>query len=141
MIRRPPISTRMDTRVPYMTRFRSVPAGGAGADAVRDPSALAPPRPRRPRPAPALTPCPGGDPPRCQSVAARVAQRQCRFRDTARIPDTMQTLSPALARKIAATIAAEIGPRPPQVEAAVALLAEGATVPVRRNSPRLNSRN
>src|SRR3546814_15190988 len=32
------------------------PAGVAGADAVRDPAALAPPRPRRPRPAPALTP-------------------------------------------------------------------------------------
>src|SRR3546814_2761541 len=72
---------------------------------------------------------PYGDPPRCQSVAARVAQRQCRFRDTARIPDTMQTLSPALARKIAATIADEIGARAAQVEAAVALLDEGATVP------------
>src|SRR3546814_13040556 len=41
----------------------------------------------------------------------------------------MQTLSPALARKIAATIADEIGARPAQVEAAVALLEEGATVP------------
>lgn len=41
----------------------------------------------------------------------------------------MQSLSPALARKIAATIAGEIGARPPQVEAAVALLDEGATVP------------
>src|SRR3546814_5923518 len=41
----------------------------------------------------------------------------------------MQTLSPALARKIAATNADEIGARPAQVEAAVALLDEGATVP------------
>src|SRR3546814_15496375 len=41
----------------------------------------------------------------------------------------MQTLSPALARKIAATIADEIGARAAQVEAAVALLDEGATVP------------
>src|SRR3546814_7888798 len=32
------------------------PPGVAGAEAVRDPAALAPPRPRRPRPAPALTP-------------------------------------------------------------------------------------
>ncbi len=41
----------------------------------------------------------------------------------------MQALSPALARKIAATIADEIGARPAQVEAAVGLLDEGATVP------------
>src|SRR3546814_18632950 len=41
----------------------------------------------------------------------------------------MQTLSPALARKIAATIADAIGARAAQVEAAVALLDEGATVP------------
>ena len=41
----------------------------------------------------------------------------------------MQAPSPALARKIAATIADEIGARAAQVEAAVALLDEGATVP------------
>ncbi|GAA3913396.1 Tex family protein [Luteimonas lutimaris] len=41
----------------------------------------------------------------------------------------MQAPSPALARKIAATIADEIGARPDQVEAAVGLLDEGATVP------------
>jgi len=41
----------------------------------------------------------------------------------------MQALSPTLARKIAATIADEIGARPAQVEAAVGLLDEGATVP------------
>ncbi|GAB3311827.1 Tex family protein [Luteimonas notoginsengisoli] len=41
----------------------------------------------------------------------------------------MQAPSPALARKIAATIADEIGARPAQVEAAVGLLDEGATVP------------
>src|SRR5690606_10320593 len=50
-------------------------------------------------------------------------------RHHARIPDTMQAPSPALARKIAATIADEIGARAAQVEAAVALLDEGATVP------------
>ena len=50
-------------------------------------------------------------------------------RSVARNPDTMQALSPALARKIAATIADEIGARPDQVEAAVGLLDEGATVP------------
>ncbi|MDN5781569.1 MAG: RNA-binding transcriptional accessory protein, partial [Luteimonas sp.] len=41
----------------------------------------------------------------------------------------MQAPSPALARKIAATIADEIGARPAQVEAAVGLLDDGATVP------------
>ncbi|HEY8518525.1 MAG TPA: Tex family protein [Gammaproteobacteria bacterium] len=41
------------------------------------------------------------------------------------MPDT----TPALARKIASTIASEIGARPEQVEAAVALLDDGATVP------------
>ncbi|HZW18899.1 MAG TPA: Tex family protein [Luteimonas sp.] len=41
----------------------------------------------------------------------------------------MQVRSPALARKIATTIADEIGARPDQVEAAVGLLDEGATVP------------
>ena len=41
----------------------------------------------------------------------------------------MPQLSPALARKIAATIAAEIGALPAQVQAAVGLLDEGATVP------------
>jgi protein Tex len=45
------------------------------------------------------------------------------------MPDTMQVPSPALARKIAATIANEIGARPAQVEAAVTLLDGGATVP------------
>ena len=41
----------------------------------------------------------------------------------------MTELSPALARKIAATIAGEIGAQPAQVQAAVGLLDEGATVP------------
>ena len=41
----------------------------------------------------------------------------------------MPQLSPAHARKIAATIAAEIGALPAQVQAAVGLLDEGATVP------------
>src|SRR3546814_18079026 len=41
----------------------------------------------------------------------------------------MQTLSPALARKIAATIADEIGARAAQVGAVVALCAEGVPVP------------
>src|SRR3546814_4297781 len=62
-------------------------------------------------------------------VASPAPQRQGRFRDPARIPDTMHTLSPALARKIAATTADEIGARAAQVEAAVALHDEGATVP------------
>ena len=41
----------------------------------------------------------------------------------------MLDISPALARKIAATIADEIGARPAQVDAATALLDGGATVP------------
>ncbi len=41
----------------------------------------------------------------------------------------MTQLSPALARKIASTIAVEIGAQPAQVQAAVGLLDEGATVP------------
>ena len=41
----------------------------------------------------------------------------------------MTQLSPALARKIASTIAGEIGAQPAQVQAAVGLLDEGATVP------------
>ncbi len=41
----------------------------------------------------------------------------------------MQDISPALARKIAATIADEIGAKPEQAVAAIALLDEGATVP------------
>jgi len=41
----------------------------------------------------------------------------------------MQQTDPALARKIASTIATEIGARPTQVAAAVGLLDEGATVP------------
>ena len=41
----------------------------------------------------------------------------------------MPEVTPALARKIASTIAEEIGARPVQVEAAVGLLDEGATVP------------
>ncbi|HQX91166.1 MAG TPA: Tex-like N-terminal domain-containing protein, partial [Thermomonas sp.] len=41
----------------------------------------------------------------------------------------MTELSPATARKIAATIASEISAQPAQVLAAVALLDEGATVP------------
>ena len=41
----------------------------------------------------------------------------------------MTELSPALARKIASTIAGEIGAQPAQVQAAVGLLDEGATVP------------
>ncbi|WP_330946771.1 Tex family protein [Thermomonas sp. LB-4] len=41
----------------------------------------------------------------------------------------MTHLSPALARKIASTIAGEIGAQPTQVQAAVGLLDEGATVP------------
>ena len=41
----------------------------------------------------------------------------------------MTHLSPALARKIASTIAGEIGAQPAQVQAAVGLLDEGATVP------------
>ena len=41
----------------------------------------------------------------------------------------MTPLSPALARKIAHTIATEIVAQPAQVQAAVALLDEGATVP------------
>ena len=43
--------------------------------------------------------------------------------------DRMTELSPALARKIAATIADEIGAQTPQVQAAMGLLDEGATVP------------
>ncbi len=42
---------------------------------------------------------------------------------------SMTQLSPALARKIASTIAIEIAAQPAQVQAAVALLDEGATVP------------
>ena len=42
---------------------------------------------------------------------------------------SMTQLSPALARKIASTIAGEIGAQPAQVQAAVGLLDEGATVP------------
>ncbi len=41
----------------------------------------------------------------------------------------MTDVSPALARKIASTIAGEIGAQPAQVQAAVGLLDEGATVP------------
>ena len=41
----------------------------------------------------------------------------------------MTQLPPALARKIASTIAVEIAAQPAQVQAAVALLDEGATVP------------
>ncbi len=41
----------------------------------------------------------------------------------------MQDISPALARKIAAAIADEIGAKPEQASAAIALLDEGATVP------------
>jgi len=41
----------------------------------------------------------------------------------------MIDISPALARKIAATIAADIGAQPQQVQAAIALLDDGATVP------------
>ncbi|HRA56433.1 MAG TPA: Tex-like N-terminal domain-containing protein, partial [Thermomonas sp.] len=41
----------------------------------------------------------------------------------------MTELSPATARKIAATIASEISAQPAQVLAAVGLLDEGATVP------------
>ncbi len=41
----------------------------------------------------------------------------------------MQDISPALARKIATTIADEIGAKPEQASAAIALLDEGATVP------------
>ncbi|MFT4197430.1 MAG: Tex family protein [Pseudoxanthomonas sp.] len=41
----------------------------------------------------------------------------------------MTDLSPALARQIAHTIAAEIGAQPAQAQAAIALLDEGATVP------------
>jgi uncharacterized protein len=59
--------------------------------------------------------------PRCDNAGSAT--------DVARIPDKMQAPSPALARKIAATIADEIGARPAQVEAAVTLLDEGATVP------------
>lgn len=43
--------------------------------------------------------------------------------------DAMQAQSPALARKISQTIAAEIGAAPQQAVAAIALLDEGATVP------------
>ena len=43
--------------------------------------------------------------------------------------DDMPEISPALARKIAATIADEIGAQPAQAIAAIALLDEGATVP------------
>ncbi|MBB1473327.1 RNA-binding transcriptional accessory protein [Luteimonas sp. MC1782] len=43
--------------------------------------------------------------------------------------DTTLDITPALARKIAATIADEIGARPAQVDAATALLDGGATVP------------
>ena len=41
----------------------------------------------------------------------------------------MPEIAPALARKIAATIAEEIGARAEQAVAAIALLDEGATVP------------
>ena len=43
--------------------------------------------------------------------------------------DAMQDIRPTLARQIAATIADEIGARPEQSTAAIALLDEGATVP------------
>jgi uncharacterized protein len=43
--------------------------------------------------------------------------------------DPMQDISPTLARKISKAIAGEIGADPSQVEAAVALLDEGSTVP------------
>src|SRR5690606_38441231 len=46
-----------------------------------------------------------------------------------RKPQSMTEISPALARKIAQTIAEEIGAQTAQVVAAVGLLDEGATVP------------
>src|SRR5690606_4070589 len=59
----------------------------------------------------------------------RGAVATIRFRFSAAEPQSMTEISPALARKIAQTIAEEIGAQTPQVQAAVALLDEGATVP------------
>ena len=65
----------------------------------------------------------------CQAYAGGTRQRQLRFCSAVEAPHSMTQLSAALARKIAQTIAEEIGAQTAQVNAAVGLLDEGATVP------------
>src|SRR3546814_9408340 len=48
MIRRPPRSTRTDTRFPYTTLFRSLGRAGPAPDAGRDPRAIRPDRAQGP---------------------------------------------------------------------------------------------
>src|SRR5690606_19935200 len=112
-------------------RKRVEPARAGGLPAVGPAAALAPACARGAVPAPGLTPR--------HARAARLVNgyRARRRRGTiagsaapppdARLP--MPDVSPALARKIAQTIADEIGAQRGQVEAAVALLDDGATVP------------